>query len=293
MPTKRILVLGEAGDGKSTMINGLKHQSERSAPTGRAARGITKTVEVYRGIDLANGETLELFDTPGAGDADVSFFRMIQDVVQKYGSIFHGVIVTNPIPDGRVRLGAQIVQSLVQHGFKTVSGSSWKSVIVCGTKLDRAEAGDTQCFQEQIVPAFFAGVALQDRGQHVMVSKQNYSPLLRAIERLPSGQVGFDADTLSGAAAVPLAMQVSPSLSRELEEAKETHRQQQQQILHIQRRQQEQERRYRQEMAVRDAEEARLMRRLQGGGDPSLEVLQMVHVSAGTTVVLTVVSLQF
>ena len=28
-----------------------------------------------------------------------------------------GVIVTTPVPDGRVKLGAQVVQLLVQHGF--------------------------------------------------------------------------------------------------------------------------------------------------------------------------------
>ena len=28
-----------------------------------------------------------------------------------------GVIVTTPVPDGRVKLGAQVVQLLVEHGF--------------------------------------------------------------------------------------------------------------------------------------------------------------------------------
>ena len=35
-----------------------------------------------------------------------------------------GIIVTTPIPDGRVKLGAQVVQLLVQHGF--VGPDKWK-----------------------------------------------------------------------------------------------------------------------------------------------------------------------
>lgn len=36
-----------------------------------------------------------------------------------------GVIVTTPVPDGRVKLGAQVVQLLVEHGFIGAAQMHW------------------------------------------------------------------------------------------------------------------------------------------------------------------------
>lgn len=47
-----------------------------------------------------------------------SFFfpRLMTDEINGSDAI-DGVIVTTPVPDGRVKLGAQVVQLLVEHGF--------------------------------------------------------------------------------------------------------------------------------------------------------------------------------
>ena len=42
-----------------------------------------------------------------------------------------GVIVTTPVPDGRVKLGAQVVKLLVEHGF--VGEEKWRNVMLVGT----------------------------------------------------------------------------------------------------------------------------------------------------------------
>ena len=50
-------------------------------------------------------------------------------------------MLTTPIPDNQVKLGAQVVQLLVQHGF--VGPDKWKNVILVGTKADRAKTRRT------------------------------------------------------------------------------------------------------------------------------------------------------
>ena len=44
------------------------------------------------------------------------FTRLMTDEINGSDAI-DGVIVTTPVPDGRVKLGAQVVQLLVEHGF--------------------------------------------------------------------------------------------------------------------------------------------------------------------------------
>ena len=55
--------------------------------------------------------------------------ELITDNVSSTDAV-DGIIVTTPIPDGRVKLGAQVVQLLVQHGF--VGPDKWKNVIHSG-----------------------------------------------------------------------------------------------------------------------------------------------------------------
>ena len=64
-----------------------------------------------------------------------------------------GVLVTTPIVDGRVKLGAQVVHALVQKGF--VGESKWDSIILVGTKNDRAEDDERECFVNEVVKEFF------------------------------------------------------------------------------------------------------------------------------------------
>ena len=50
LPVRRLLVVGEVGDGKSTLVNALRDPARSSpADSGRGARGITKTITTYAG----------------------------------------------------------------------------------------------------------------------------------------------------------------------------------------------------------------------------------------------------
>ena len=45
---KIFLVVGECGDGKSTLINGLRDKDRSGEPTsGLCSRGVTKSIEAY------------------------------------------------------------------------------------------------------------------------------------------------------------------------------------------------------------------------------------------------------
>ena len=62
-----------------------------------------------------------------------------------------GVVVTTPVPDGRVRLGAQIVQAIVDKGFVApADADKYGNIILCGTKLDKADTDERKNFTDGI-----------------------------------------------------------------------------------------------------------------------------------------------
>eukprot|EP00434_Breviolum_minutum_P043705 symbB.v1.2.038972.t1/scaffold6166.1/size20395/1 len=95
-----------------------------------------------------------------------------------------GVIVTTPVPDGRVKLGAQVVQLLVEHGF--LGEDKWQNIILVGTKRDRATAEELDLFgtdrlDEQGQPvgiaAQFFAMAPTGQGTSVTTTKDDLSEL--------------------------------------------------------------------------------------------------------------------
>eukprot|EP00966_Prymnesium_polylepis_P294081 6791939-Prymnesium_polylepis.1 len=154
---RTILVVGECGDGKSTLINALRDPNAPEAKAGKAARGVTKEITMYSGKPI-KGADIQIIDTPGIGDKDVtaaSLLSMLEGTLASQETPIDGVIVTTPIPDGRVKLGAQVVHALVEKGF--VGETKWDSIILVGTKNDRAEEEERTCFRNEVVPEFFVG----------------------------------------------------------------------------------------------------------------------------------------
>mmetsp|Transcript_182 Transcript_182/g.436 ORF Transcript_182/g.436 Transcript_182/m.436 type:complete len:430 (-) Transcript_182:101-1390(-) len=202
---KVLLVVGECGDGKSTLINWLRDPLfSTEAASGLHGRGITKEIMAYVGKPV-DGVPIDYLDTPGVGDTDVTPMRVLTMIEQELISdelggqnAIDGVIVTTPIPDGRVKLGAQVVQLLVEHGF--LGEDKWSNIILVGTKADRATKEELELFHTDrkdteghaigIAAQFFSS-APGGKGVSVVTAKNHYADLQKAIAALPNLKVKY------------------------------------------------------------------------------------------------------
>ena len=228
-----LLVVGKCGDGKTTLVNALRDpQVGTAGKTGKVARGVTKDLTLYSGKPVSGLQTV-ILDSPGVGDKDITPMQLVSLIeaafmsqqVTANGGIDR-VIVTTKITDGWMRLGAQVVKTLVDKGF--IGGSEkWGNVILTGTHKDKAEDDDIACFLHGIdgaVPTVreFYVEAPGQQGCVVMVSKEDYSPLWEAIGRLPLQRKQKEGDA-----------QHSRDLQQMRKEQKERDKQQQQQLQQI------------------------------------------------------------
>lgn len=131
MARLNVLVVGECGDGKSTMINALRdvYQSQ-PAQSGLDPRGVTKEITMYPAAEYpeyrGDGSKLPklfLIDTPGIGDHDISIaaFMTLLETFLAPGMVpggIHGILVTCPVPKCRIQLGQQLLQQLIELGFQ-------------------------------------------------------------------------------------------------------------------------------------------------------------------------------
>lgn len=232
LPVRRLLVVGEVGDGKSTLVNALRDPARSSpADSGRGARGITKAISSFVGLPI-NGQRIEILDTPGVGDMDITPPKLISMLEERLGAHnqgpkLDGVLATSPVADGRMRLGAQVVQAIVDKGF--LGGDKWSNVILVGTKSDRAEDDEQRAFFREEIAAEFFREAPGAKGAVALVSKNDQSELRRAISQLPGLGIVYvppDADTMAALLAEKMGFreQVEDFQSR-LEEAREQIRQ--------------------------------------------------------------------
>ena len=216
-----IMVVGECGDGKSTLIDALRDKALSERPlTGKNPAGVTKNIVMYPCPDLGSCP-FNILDTPGVGDHEVTpvaLISMIEEFLTK-GMVpggIRGLVVTQPIPDGRIRLGAQIVQAIVDKGFVASAGNNkYGNIILCGTKKDKADEEDIQNFLhgtdgDVSVKSLFFKQSPHETGPCALVSKDDYSPLLEAIRQLPASSIAFqkpDSKVMAEALAAKLGMQ--------------------------------------------------------------------------------------
>jgi len=195
--TKSIMVVGECGDGKSTLVTGIK-DDEREAAAGLKAGGCTKHIFAYKGKTLSGGVEMIIYDTPGVGDMEVTPVKLLSMIEAMLGTNsmtnggLDGVVVTSPITDGRIKLGAQVVQTLVDKGF--VGGDQvdkWQSIILCGTKMDRATPDEIKMFNGEVTSIFFSKGPTKT-GPTVLTHKGDYEPLMKALADLPSVKIQYE-----------------------------------------------------------------------------------------------------
>lgn len=274
-----VLVVGECGDGKSTLIDGLRDKSITDPPrVGKDARGVTKEIKVYPCPRSSDGVQINLVDTPGVGDHDITpmaLISLIETALAK-GALgedgIRGVVVTTPIPDGRIKLGAQVVQALVEKGF--IGGrdgeDKWHSIILCGTKHDRAEPEDVQNFIEGIdgkpsVSNVFYDKAGDKPGQTVMVSRGHYDPLVAAIKKLPAACILYQQPSVQEmSAALAARLGIEPSkFEEEMTFMRDLLKQQSEQIIALNKQMLEEQRKHREEIARREEQASQTLKMIQ------------------------------
>jgi hypothetical protein len=144
----------------------------------------------YIGKPIGGTSTL-IIDTPGIGDQDITAMKLLALLEMALAEPLIGgidaVVVTNKILDNRLKLGAQVVHAMVDMGFQ--NPDKWESIILCGTKSDRATADDAQSFSEEIVPEFYKGSG--SKATPVMVSWTDYGQLYTAIENVPNTKLEY------------------------------------------------------------------------------------------------------
>lgn len=142
----RILVVGECGDGKSSLIKAfLKNYGgkwEDTLQSGVKATGVSKAVVPYP--LTFGGRPAVMFDTPGVGDATIKISHLVAVIeTAMEDNKCHAIIICNQMNKNRVGLGAQIVASLIKSGIveKNNNGHVHESIIFVGTQLDMYVGG--------------------------------------------------------------------------------------------------------------------------------------------------------
>jgi energy-coupling factor transporter ATP-binding protein EcfA2 len=143
----RVLLVGQSGDGKSTLINKFLHK--KVATARKQARGTTKGVHTYivpvgHHEWMPNDVKLVMYDTSGYGDADVKLVqlvRLIKKVIDDERIEFNmpdikydAVLLCMNMNAGTLPPSATVVTRTVRAAFD--GQNLWENVILVGTHGD-------------------------------------------------------------------------------------------------------------------------------------------------------------
>lgn len=129
------LIVGEAGDGKSSLVNALCGRDV--SVVGNAAEGVTKAVQFFP----SSCKRYLLVDTPGIGDMDIqpaTLIAMLEDALKSVE--IHGVIICSKNYT-RISLGAGLVAKIVNLVF--LNEDKWRSVVFTWTHSDQVSKKET------------------------------------------------------------------------------------------------------------------------------------------------------
>ena len=214
-----VLVVGESGDGKSTLVRAMVdpiHYANRGDELPEVldlasanANGTTCAIGKYRGMALKGTvppKRLVIYDTPGIGTEQCP----IEEIVAKIKALFkegielRAILVTTPSTTTTPSTGAAIVRMLLAEGICGEEEAAWKHVIFVGTKEDEANAAKLNRFKTAIVPKFFEGAPqiCQDAPLYCLTKAiawdENHNatdvdvgPVLQCISQLPDLDDGF------------------------------------------------------------------------------------------------------
>lgn len=199
-----VVVIGEGGHGKSTIVNAIRDTTGPEAEVGVAPQGMTKETRAYHGNRKLRPAHWLVVDTTGIGAAHSPLVRQLADLEavlagEKYGPV-HGVLFACPVDSPRLRVGTRVAQVLLALGRAHTD-----RVILVGTKADKAEPGGEEFFRQRFVPVFFEAAKGGMRCR--VVGRHGHNDLEAGIRELPAGFLGFrrpDAQQLSERLAVLL-----------------------------------------------------------------------------------------
>ena len=196
MAAANIIVWGEAGVGKSTLINDLLGHRAAAVGDGSSAAGVTKALTGYLGN--VNGIPVKLWDMPGHGDHDISPWEVLTVLALTFRDLKVDGILILTKDKLRVNTGPRMVAKLLDMSF--TASDKWSAMALIGTMAESWTQREKTNFGSTVLASFNAKV--QGNVTRVAVtSTQSRQDVIDVISQLARGS-GVGSMTLPDVRAV-------------------------------------------------------------------------------------------